>query len=110
MSSGGIPASNQPGMMPPIQKGLQFWAVVRSVLENCGDVEEGINWLKQIPCGGNPIIVLADRDGHAAKVEIHGPQIAVQQIDSGSPEQYVWATNHFTSPDLQRFSNPPMRN
>ncbi|GAP14018.1 predicted choloylglycine hydrolase [Longilinea arvoryzae] len=105
MSAGGIPVSNKPGMTPPLQKGLQFWAVVRSLLENCSDVSEALQWLRQIPCGGNPILILADKKGQAAKVEVHGKELAVEHADP-----FVCATNHYTSPELARYSQPVMSN
>lgn len=105
MSAGGIPVSIQPGMTPPVQKGLQFWAVVRSLLENCNGVDEALAWLRQIPCGGNPILILADRSGQAAKVEVNGQE---QVVEFAHP--FVCAANHYTSPQLAHYSQPVMRN
>lgn len=105
MSAGGIPVGYEPGMTPPLQKGLQFWAVARSVLENCRDVNEALEWLRQIPCGGNPIFILADKNGQAAKVEVHGKELAVENAQT-----FVCAANHYTSPELAHYSQPVMRN
>jgi predicted choloylglycine hydrolase len=105
MSAGGIPVGSLPGMTPPMQTGLQFWAVGRSVLENCASVAQAVDWLKHIPCGGNPIYLLADRSGQAAKVEIHGAEIAIEYADP-----YVYATNHYTSAELAHYTQPPMPN
>jgi predicted choloylglycine hydrolase len=105
MSAGGIPVGTQPGMTPPVRKGLQFWAVVRSLLENCGDVNEALGWLRQIPCGGNPILILADKKGQAAKAEIHGDELAVEYADP-----FICAANHYTSAELAQYSHPILRN
>ncbi len=105
MSAGGIPVGYEPGMTPPLQKGLQFWAVVRSVLENCRDVNGAVEWLRQIRCGGNPILILADKNGQAAKVEVHGKELAIEFAQT-----FVCAANHYTRPELASYSQPVMRN
>lgn len=110
MSSGGIPVGILPGLQAPIQKGLQFWAVIRSLLENCRDVNEGLDWLKQIPCGGNPILILTDRSGKAARVEVRGPALSIETVDVSSPVNFVCAANHYTGPELEPFSSPALRN
>lgn len=105
MSAGGIPVSNMPGMTSPLQKGLQFWAVIRSLLENCCDVNEALELLRQIPCGGNPILILADKSGQAAKVEVHGKELAVEHAQT-----FVCAANHYSSPELAPYTQPVFRN
>jgi predicted choloylglycine hydrolase len=110
MSAGGIPRNMVNPSAPPVQEGLQFWAVIRSILENCATVDEGISWLKQIPIGGNPILMLADQEGNAAKVECFGPKVAVTRLGEGQNSGFLYAINHFTHPEMQSVQDTPMAN
>ncbi|HWQ45399.1 MAG TPA: C45 family peptidase [Longilinea sp.] len=110
MTAGGIPIGNTPELRPPVQQGLQFWVVVRSLLENCKDVSEALDWLKEIPCGGNPILMLSDSQGQAARVEIYGAKKSIRSVEAG----YLTATNHFSDPEMEPhngfvMANSPMR-
>jgi predicted choloylglycine hydrolase len=106
MSAGGIPVSNRSGFTPPPCKGLSFWMAVRAALENCADVAEAVDFLRSFPHGGNPIILLADRSGRAARVEIYGRTVHVDQIENGA----ICAANHFQSEEMAGYSRPVMRN
>ncbi len=59
-------------MKKPGVKGLQFMVIVRALLENCKDVEEGISYLKDMPIGTNMNLLLADVNGNAALIETYG--------------------------------------
>ena len=106
-SVGGIPVGKGNGLKPPIQNGLQFWAVIRTLFEQCKDVDEALNLLKEIPNCGNPILLLADSQGSAARAEIFGARIKITPIDSASPQQYLAATNHYIDPEM--FALNPVR-
>jgi hypothetical protein len=108
MSAGGHPVGAPEGMRRPIQDGFQFWFVVRAVLEQCKTVDEAVELIQQIPTCGNPILIVADKSGHAAKVEIFGANKAVQRIDAHSDEQIIFAANHFTLPEMLPFRDPIM--
>ena len=45
MSSCGFPVGPMPYMRAPKLRGLQFWAVIRALLENCRDVAECLAYL-----------------------------------------------------------------
>lgn len=110
MSAGGIPVSNLPGLRPPEEKGLQFWAAIRSVLENCQDVPEGLDLIKRFPFCGNPILILADAQGNAAKVEIFGSHQVVERIGPTTNRGYLCAANHFIQPAMEQFQPAPKKN
>lgn len=94
MSSVGLPVGAPEGMRRPAIKGLQFWAVIRSVLENCRDVAEGISLVKEMPIAYNLNMILADRHGNATLVETLDGRMAFKSIDMESAEQYLYAANH----------------
>lgn len=53
LSSSGFPVGPLPEMRRPAVAGLQFWAVVRTLLENCRDVKEALSMLKDMPVAYN---------------------------------------------------------
>lgn len=94
MSSNGFPVGANENMRRPAVRGLQFFAVIRSVLENCKDVEKAITFIKEMPFAYNLNMILADQHGNAALVETLDGRIAFKRIYSGSNEHYLYATNH----------------
>ncbi|QQO07841.1 C45 family autoproteolytic acyltransferase/hydolase [Breznakiella homolactica] len=101
MTSCGFPVGPMPYMRPPKITGLQFWAVIRSVLENCKDVEEGLDHLEGMPIAFNVNLMLVDKAGNLALVETLDGKTAVKRLGPGSPEQLFWTTNHAVLPELR---------
>ncbi len=97
MSSCGFPVSNLKEMRSPALPGLQFWAVVRMILENCKDVGEAVEFTKKVPIAYNINLLLADKGSHAALVETFDGRFAIRSIGDGGDDagqQYLHATNH----------------
>ena len=63
LSSSGFPVGPLPEMRRPAVTGLQFWAVVRTLLENCRDVKEALSMLKDMPVAYNLNLIVLDREG-----------------------------------------------
>lgn len=109
MSSCGFPVGPQPFMRAPVVKGLQFWAVVRSVLENCKDVDEALDLVKDIPIAYNINMMVMDKAGHIALVETYDGQQAVKRIDPEDEIGYLCATNHIVIPEFVHLEPKAMR-
>jgi predicted choloylglycine hydrolase len=107
-STGGLPVGAIEGMRPSIQDGFQFWFVIRAVLEQCKTVDEALKLIDEIPTCGNPNLIMADKSGQAALVEIYGTHKAVKRIDRHSIEQFICSTNHFTLPEMLPYRDPIM--
>lgn len=105
MSSCGFPVGAMPYMRAPKQKGLQFWAVIRALLENCKDVAEALAYLEGMPIASNLNLMLMDKHGSAALFETMDGQIAVKRLDFGSSESMLFAANHIVLPELT-FAEP----
>jgi len=109
MSSCGFPVGALDGMRKPAIRGLQFWAVIRALLENCKDVGEALSYLKDMPVAYNINLLAADRSGHAALVETCDGRMAVKRIEGSGQPQYLHATNHIVLPALQQYEPKAMK-
>ncbi len=110
-SSIGIPVTrNMPNTARAAIKGLQFWAVIRSVLENCKNVDEAIQWTKAMPIAYNINLMVADKDGNAALIETLDGRKAVKKIDGSTSEQFLYATNHVHLQDLLPYGPMALKN
>ncbi|MDO5574280.1 MAG: carcinine hydrolase/isopenicillin-N N-acyltransferase family protein [bacterium] len=83
-SSCGFPVSNLPQMRNPGIKGLQFWAVIRSLLENCKTVDEALSMLTGMPIAYNINLYLADAAGEIALYETMNGEAACERIGAGN--------------------------
>lgn len=100
MSSCGFPVGPMPYMRAPRLKGLQFWAVIRTLLENCKDVQEALGFLDGMPIAYNINLMLMDKAGNAALVETLDGNVAVERIPGDSQKQILSATNHAVLPSF----------
>lgn len=103
MSSCGFPVGANETMRRPALRGLQFWAVIRSLLENCQDVAEALSFLKDMPIAYNINLLLADRSAHAALVETVDGRMAHTQIENLGQNNYLHATNHVHLSELKQY-------
>ncbi len=110
MSAGGWPVGATKEMRPPIDDGFQFWFVIRAVLEQCKTVDEALRLIAEIPTCGNPNIIVADKFGEAALIEVFGSHKGVKRISAKSTEQMVCSTNHFMLPDMMPYRDPIWKN
>lgn len=99
-TSCGMPVGNMEFLRKPAITGLQFWAVIRSLLENCKDVSEALQALKDMPIAYNINLILADKFGRAALFETLDGKKAVQEIDGTTTKQYLHSTNHAHLPEI----------
>lgn len=99
-ASCGIPIGKHPGMKKPVKEGLQFMVIVRALLENCKDVEEGICYLKDMPIGTNMNLLMADAEGNAALVETYDGETAIERGNKNSG--FIIATNHAVMPEITK--------
>ncbi len=83
-------------MRPVSESGLKFWALIRTLLENCRNVDEALERIKNCPVSFFLNLIVADRSGSAALVEIAESRRAVKRIDASSDSSFVFATNQFT--------------
>ncbi|MHC1782004.1 MAG: C45 family autoproteolytic acyltransferase/hydrolase [Anaerolineaceae bacterium] len=105
-SVGGMPVGLLPQFTPPQANGLQFWAILRAMLEECKTAAEAADLFKEMPGSGNPILLIADASGAAVIAEGFGAHKSAQPVENG----WAAATNHFTAPEMQPFNQRLMNN
>lgn len=97
MSSCGVPVANLCNMKPSKIKGLQYWVVIRAILEQCKTVSEALDYIKGIPIAFNMNIILLDKNGEVALVQTMDGKFAIHQRQ----DDLVFATNHSILKELQ---------
>jgi predicted choloylglycine hydrolase len=73
--------------------GLNFWVVIRGMLENCADAREALDFLSAHVSAGNHIFILADPSGAMVLAEIGHGKLYARPAAEG--EDFLVATNHF---------------
>lgn len=109
VTSCGFPVGPLQYMRKPKIVGLQFWAVIRSLLENCQDVNEALAFMADMPIAYNLNLMLMDKAGNAALVETVDGYRATKQISAGGHETYLCTTNHPVLPDMISYEPKAMR-
>lgn len=97
-----------PGALPK-ENGFRFWAVIRTILDRCKNVEEAVELVNNMPISFNWILLLADRSGQAAIIELTPSRKAVKRIDQNSKESYLFSTNHYNLPEMLQYDTNRMR-
>lgn len=108
ITSAGQPVGNMEFSRKPAITGLQFWAVIRSLLENCKDVDEAIHLAQEIPIASNINLMVADKKGQAALIESFNGKKAWRKIDSS--DSFICSANHVHLPELKDYDPKGMRN
>lgn len=102
-ASAGMPVGNFIGGRKSAVTGLQFWAVIRSILENCKDVNEAIQYMMNVPIAYNINLMVADKQGNAVLIESYDGKKAYKICNEDTNEQFLCATNHLILPELISF-------
>ena len=98
MNASGIPVGVHEGMSKPSNAGLQFWVLLRMVLDHCKNVDEALAMMADFPLASNTNFLLSDAEGKLALMEANGKTHAVKRF--AQPEVVV-STNHFSLPEMQ---------
>jgi len=110
MSSAGLPVGKFPSMKNPKIVGLQFWAVMRIILDKCKDVDEAIKLVEKIPMAYNANFIVSDKSGSAALIETYDGEVAHKKISSSTTDNFLCATNHVVLPELVHNDSKKMQN
>lgn len=109
-SSIGIPVGATAPFTKPKITGLQFWAVIRTLLEQCKNVNEVLSLAKEMPISYNINLLIADKEGNAALLETLDGHKEVKFINAETEEKFLCATNHAVLPGIKKYESLKMRN
>ncbi len=100
-SSNGVPVTNVEGMgLDAKVTGLTFWCVIRSLLENCRDIYEALEYLKDMPIAYNMNLMMGDKSGDVVLFE-NQDGFKLHKIVSSSDDQgCIFASNHAVLPEM----------
>lgn len=82
--------------------GVEFWVIIRTVLDSCRNVNEAIELINRIPTSTYTNFIVADRNTNAALIEVASSEKSIQKINIANSKQYLCATNHFISKAMQK--------
>lgn len=88
-----------------LKPGLNFFLIIRMLLEKCKTVKEAIKLLREIPSLTSHNIMLMDKTGDMAVVEMCSEELRVRKPLNG--ENHMISTNHFVHEDMQVYDNKP---
>jgi|GEM_PF-96547 len=109
-SSCGRPVNSYPTGKQPKVVGLQFWAIVRTLLENCKNVKEALDTLSDMPTACNINLMVADKHGEAALIEIMDGRKEVKLVKENTDADYLIATNHIHISSMVNMEPYAMKN
>lgn len=97
-SAAGMPVGNTPELKNPALEGVQFWIVVRALLENCKTIDEALRHLEGIPIAANMNLIITEPGGESALFTSFDGKRAVTRLTED--EDYLHATNHVLQEEL----------
>ncbi|AWB44592.1 peptidase C45 [Paenibacillus sp. CAA11] len=109
-ASNGLPVGNFEGGQRAGVTGFSFWIVVRSILENCKNVDEAIKWTMDAPIGYNINLMLADRHNKIALLQCVDGHKAYKILDENHDEAYLSSTNHVLLDDIKPYEKVLIEN
>lgn len=102
-ASNGLPVGNFEGGQKAGVTGFSFWIVVRSILENCKNIDETIKWTMNAPIGYNINLMLADSHNKIALLQCVDGHKAYKVLDENSDEAFLSSTNHVLFDEIKPY-------
>lgn len=78
---------------------LRYFLMTR-ILAQCSNIEQALQFIRSRVHAGGGTLVMADKSGAVAAVELGHKAIGIQQSDQ------VWRSNHFVTPELKKQTFP----
>lgn len=106
----GLPVGNFEGAQKAGVTGFQLWIVLRSILENCKNVDEAIKWAMDAPIGFNINLMLADKNNKIALLQCMDGHKAYEILDGSSEKTYLTSTNHTLFEEIKPYEKMVIQN
>lgn len=97
-------------MAPTESGGCTYWALLRTILDRCSCVEDALEVAAMTPVSFNLNMIVSDRSGQAALVEMASSHRAVKRINPETNEQWLIGTNQYVLPEMLPYDNRRMWN
>ena len=108
-SSAGIPVGTLPGMRRPKTDGFHFWVIIRAILDQCQNVAEAADLIRDTPMGCNFSFILTHTNGQSMKAEVFNGKKAFSPIYGPGEVPYLVETNHLTLDHMTALEPHAMR-
>ncbi|AMK50455.1 peptidase C45 [Clostridium beijerinckii] len=109
-ASNGLPVGNFQGGEKAGVTGFSFWVVIRSILENCKNVEEAIAWAMAAPIGYNINLMLADNSNKIALLQCIDGHKSYRILDNESKQKFLISTNHTVLTEIKPYEKMLIEN
>lgn len=109
-ASNGLPVGNFEWGQKAGVTGFSFWIVIRSILENCKNVNEAIDWAMKAPIGYNINLMLGDSSNQIALLQCIDGHKAYVLLDGNSNVKYLSATNHVLLEEIKPYEKMLIEN
>ncbi len=86
-------------------EGVEFWFIIRAVLDLCTSVDEAIELIKDIPTSTYTNFIVADKNANSALIEVASSKKSIERINAFDAKQYLCATNHFSTKEMLKYDN-----
>lgn len=110
IASNGLPVGNFDGGQKAKVTGFSFWIVVRSILENCKNIEQAIEWTMDAPISFNVNLMLADSCNKIALLQCVDGHKAYKILDDSIDKTYLSTTNHVLLEDIKLYEKKVIEN
>ncbi len=113
ITSNGIPVGNFEGGRKAGVTGFMFWAVVRSILEQCATVDEAVAWALEAPISFNINLMLADGEGCIGLLQCMDGHKGYEVLEENGPAgtaDHLAVTNHVVLLDVKPFETELLDN
>ncbi len=90
---------------PLTTRGFGLAVFVRAILEQCANIDQAIDLLKELPVSFPYVFSIADQGGNAIRVEWLDGKYSIDTIDKSSEQQYLCATNHYVTPEMMSYNS-----
>ena len=85
-------------------RGVMFWLIIRSILENCKTIDEASKFIKKVPVLGFFNFIISDKN-EILLVECSDGVKGFKKLGSSSEEFHLSATNSYTLPETIKYNN-----
>lgn len=90
---------------PLTTRGFGLGIFVRAILEQCANIDQVIDLIKDLPVSFPYVFSIADQRGNAIRVEWLDGKYTVDLINENSEYQYLCATNHYLNQEMAPFNS-----